>query len=106
MSDKRDDYLRGLAASAQCRVIGVHDLDRADVYRAAFNAVCNRDDWKAPVHCLVPPQDELKDLYVKAVMFCTGTTAEFFLTNEPAPQGGYYLRMVAEGYRLGPCGDH
>jgi hypothetical protein len=106
MSDKRDDYLRGISASAPVRRLSVHDADRAQIYRAVFKAVANPQDWRAPIHCLVSQSDPFKTLYTEAIMFATGTHAEFFLTNEREPNGDYLLRMVAEGYRLGPCGDH
>lgn len=68
----------------------------ADLYRAAFDQVCDKTDWKAPVDCLVPW--ELANLYMQAIEFMTGVRP----TCERTLEGK--ARLACCGYRMGPCG--
>ena len=70
--------------------------DTAVIYRAAFDQVCNKEDWKAPVDCVVP--FGLANLYMQAIEFMTGVHPEATRTK----LGDF--RLTCCGYRLGPCG--
>lgn len=70
----------------------------AELYRAAFNQVCDPEDWKAPIDCIVPWG--LANLYMNAIEFMTGVTPTFERLNNGD------TRLKCCGYRLGPCGDH
>lgn len=78
--------------------ITVTDQQAAEIYRAAFDQVCNPDDWKAPIDCIVPWG--LANLYMNAIEFMTGVTPQF----ERLENGS--TRLTCIGYRMGPCGDH
>ena len=104
MSEQRDDYLRSISARTPEIVVGNTDAARQEILRAAFNVLCNPVDWKAPINALLDPQDANIGLYIEAVQFMTATAPSLFITNNPAPMGGYYLRLVSEGYRAGPAG--
>lgn len=69
----------------------------ADIYRAAFDQVCNPADWKAEVDCVVPY--ELANLYKQAIEFMVGAP----VTGCKVEGGMYHLRSI--GYRAGPCGS-
>jgi hypothetical protein len=69
-----------------------------ELLRLAFNAVCNPNDWKAPVDAIVP--FEAASMYYDAIVFVTGTTPK----SERTVDGN--MRLMAIGYRAGPCGDH
>jgi hypothetical protein len=71
----------------------------ADVLRAAFSNVCNKDDWKAPINVLVPLR--LVGLYQDAIEFMTGVKPTCWLTSDDST-----IRLTCVGYRNGPCGDH
>lgn len=72
----------------------------AELYRAAFNQVCNKEDWKAPIDCVVPY--DLANLYMQAIEFMTGVRPD----GEMQPLGrGQMYRLTCCGYRNGPCGD-
>jgi len=105
---QRDQYLRGIAASAP--EVTVTANDRHQILKAAFEAVCDKTDWKNPINALVRV-DEYDfiglDLYIKAVVHFTGTTPEVYVAEGFDKQKGYAIyRLVSEGYRLGPAGDH
>ena len=55
-------------------------------------------DWKAPIDVMIARCD-FKE-YRECVEFMTGTTLKVVETVEP-----YFVRCVADGYRMGPCGD-
>ncbi len=69
-----------------------------ELLRLAFGAVCNPLDWKAPVDAIVP--FESASMYYDAIVFVTGTTPK----SERVADGN--MRLMAIGYRAGPCGDH
>lgn len=64
---------------------------------AAFDLVKNQADWRAPIDAVVPKADEA--VVCEAIVYYTGGGVEFI---EELPNGK--LRIVADGYRMGPCG--
>lgn len=104
--DQRDQYLRGIAASAPEKTVAA--IDRQAILQAAFNAVANPQDWRAPINALVRI-DEFDpiglDVYIKAIVHFTATTPEVYVKEGFDKQKGYAIyRLVSEGYRLGPAG--
>lgn len=71
----------------------------ATLYRAAFDQVCDPQDWKAAVDCLVPW--DLANLYLQAIEFMTGVKpdCEYKIT-----AAGQMAHLTCVGYRAGPCG--
>jgi hypothetical protein len=57
------------------------------------------NDWKAPIDVMIARCDYKE--YCEAVEFMTGTKLKVVEAVEP-----YFVRCVADGYRMGPCGDH
>ena len=105
--DKRDQYLRGIAASApEVKV----DWTRARqaILAAAFDQISNPNDWRAPINALmtIHEYDSISlGVYVEAVKYFTGTEPNTYVAdgfNERTRQATY--RIVSEGYRLGPAG--
>lgn len=70
--------------------------DLACIYRKAFDQVCDPNDWKGPIDCVVPY--EVANIYMQAIEFMTGVKPAGSMTET----GMYRLRCV--GYRAGPCG--
>ncbi len=68
-----------------------------ELYRQAFDHICDPSDWKGPINCLVPLS--LFKVYSDAITFMTGTVAN-------ANIEGDMVRLTSCGYRAGPCGDH
>ena len=66
-----------------------------EAMRVAFNVICDKADWKAPVDAIVA----LDDLAVtmNGIQFMTATPADC------DPIGGGFYRVTAAGYRNGPC---
>lgn len=67
--------------------------------KAAFDAVKNPTDWKAPIAVWLPGEAVL--LAVAAIEFFTATQVQVALDQANMK---YYLE--SEGYRMGPAGDH
>jgi hypothetical protein len=67
----------------------------------AFDAIKDKDDWKAPISALIPMSEF--ELYADAVMFFTGTRIRVRGHN---PEGQGVLFISSKGYRNGPAGDH
>ena len=72
----------------------------ADLYRKAFDHVCNEVNWKDEIDCVVPY--ELANLYMQAIEFMTGV--------KPVGLGRVSTREVVDGYHItcvgylrGPC---
>ena len=83
----------------------------SDVLKEAFDKVCDPDDWKDTVVGFIKPEEF--DVVNEAVIFYTGTTleqlpndqvTEFFDSPDRVPDG--MILVYADGYRMGPCGDH
>lgn len=108
---KRTQYLRGIAAGAPEREVN-DSLARNAIFTAAFSQVQNQQDWKNPVNAIVEvsSRDEIGiGLYIAAIQYFTGTRPEIFLLDRTTLGGGDEVskfRIVSEGYRLGPAGDH
>jgi len=78
------------ATVAENTSIEVTREQQAEIYRAAFNQVCNKTDWKLPIDCIVPW--DLANLYMQAIEFMTGSKAK----GEALTGNRYWLR--AAGY--------
>jgi hypothetical protein len=107
--DKRDQYLRGIAASAP--EVNVNpELVRQAILTTAFNHVSNPQDWKAPIHAIVTihEYDDISlAIYCEAIKHFTATEPNIYVVdgfNTETRTATY--RIVSEGYRLGPAGDH
>ena len=72
---------------------GINDL------REVFSAVCDPDDWKAPISAWVP--GEQVKAAVAAIDFMTATQATVELD-----QARMRYLVSSVGYRAGPAGDH
>lgn len=72
-----------------------------EILRAAFDQVCNKDDWKAPIDCVVPY--DLANLYMQAIEFMTGVKPESAVCMINYER---MFRLTCVGYRNGPCGDN
>lgn len=66
--------------------------------RRAFEAVQNPNDWKAPIKASIGKGSLA--VTTTAVGFFTGTTLRVVGFDANG------LRVEADGYRAGPCGDH
>lgn len=68
--------------------------------REAFQLVQDNEDWKNPINKRValPKHISVEDV-LQAITHFTGTVGDFM------PCGDEYI-FVADGYRMGPCGDH
>tara|TARA_R110002051_G_scaffold209886_2_gene275640 strand:- start:20 stop:280 length:261 start_codon:yes stop_codon:yes gene_type:complete len=69
----------------------------SQLMRAAFEAVQNSQDWRAPIYATICAAN--KELTRQAVIHFTGTVPTF--KARPCK----LLRVTAAGYRNGPCGD-
>ncbi len=66
--------------------------------KEAFEKVQDSAHWKNPINsCCRGAELEVTR---EAIRFFTGTETEFFYLDN-----GWY-KIKADGYRLGPCGDH
>jgi hypothetical protein len=65
---------------------------------AAFEAIRNPFDWKAPITAQVNLQD--LGVTIAAIEYFTATPAYF------VSQAGDTVTIRAAGYRAGPAGDH
>lgn len=107
--EQRDQYLRGIAASAPERQVNTMSARHA-ILQAAFDKVQDQNDWKNPVHATVTihEKDEIGlGLYIASIKYFTGTEPNVYVVdgfNEQTRTATY--RIVSEGYRLGPAGDH
>lgn len=105
--DKRDEYLRGIAASAPEVKVNHSDATHS-ILEIAFDYLRNRDDWRGPIHATVTVHE--KDaiglgVYLDAVRYFTGTEPNAYIVEgfNPQTKKATY-RIVSEGYRLGPAG--
>ena len=62
----------------------------------AFDFVCNRDDWRAPIDAVIPSEKE--QVVREAIVYFTGTEPTF------RHYAKSLLSCTAVGYRNGPCG--
>ena len=71
----------------------------AELLRFAFNQICDKDDWRAPIDCMVPP--EAMALYKSAIAYMTATVATCDFAKK---DGREWARLTSVGYRNGPAG--
>lgn len=71
--------------------------DYPALLRCAFNQVCDPQDWKGPIDCIVPWDGA--NIYMQAIQFMTGVKPTFVKIGDNA-------RLTCIGYRAGPAGDH
>ena len=64
--------------------------------RSTFDAICDPEDWKAPISAPVNPKDDMV-LYEAAIEFYTATQCKFKMI-------GNQLHVMSLGYRMGPAG--
>lgn len=108
-TDKRDQYLRGIAASAPEVVIDASSA-RHSILNAAFDQIKDRTDWKNPINALVTihKDDQIGlGIYIEAIKYFTATEPNVYIAkgfDADSKQATY--RIVSEGYRLGLAGDH
>lgn len=70
----------------------------ADLYRKAFDHVCDPSDWKAPIDCTVPW--EVANIYMQAIEFMTGVKPHSeYVAGYPA-----LARLTCGGYSRVTCG--
>lgn len=67
--------------------------------KKAFEKVQDSEHWKNPIDAYCRLED--KGIIAKAIAHFTGTEAHFDATFAKG-----WLRVQADGYRLGPAGDH
>jgi hypothetical protein len=71
----------------------------AALMRFAFEQICNKDDWKEPVDCVVPWTTA--NLYGQAITFMTATAPVY--GTPYLHEGQQMVRITADGYRAGPA---
>ena len=104
---KRDEYLRGIAASAP-EVQVDWQRARQAILTTAFEQICNQENWRAPINAVVTVHEYdpiALSVYVEAVKYHTGTEPNTYVVdgfNAETRIAKY--RIVSEGYRLGPAG--
>lgn len=69
---------------------------------AAFDKVKNKEHWKNPIDSFCNSNDVA--VTYAAIEYFTGTEAKFDYLG--LVDGNHMLKVYADGYRLGPCGDH
>jgi hypothetical protein len=84
--------------NAKTRDIRFEGQEHIAMMRYAFDQICDKNNWKGPIDCIVP--SKAASLYMEAIIFMTGTVPE----SSRLPDGRFQL--VAAGYQAGPCGDH
>ena len=67
----------------------------------AFALVKNPDDWKAPIATGIDANHDFR-IIEAAVIYFTGTVPMIY--GNPRHPRTTFIR--ADGYRMGPCGDH
>ena len=81
----------------EVRILNADQL--ADLYRKAFDHVCDSKDWKGPIDCMVPLN--VADIYEQAIEFMTGVKPVRIVTKDEGRDVAY---LSCVGYRRGPCG--
>lgn len=67
--------------------------------RFAFDQICDKDDWKEPIDCMVPW--EAANIYMQAIVYMTATSARCDFVKK---DGREWARLTSVGYRNGPAG--
>jgi hypothetical protein len=71
----------------------------------AFNKVKSLTHWKDPINKIIDVKD--KDVVERAIIHFTATIPTFHkLRNVNKVNKDLWLRVTADGYRMGPAGDH
>jgi len=80
--------------------------DRHKEMNRLFNEVRNDSDWRAPIAAWVNAFEAEK--YIAAIEYFTATKAKIVERRFNSRRGdaGTMVRLVSEGYRNGPAGDH
>lgn len=73
--------------------------DYPALMRLAFDQVCDKDDWRAPVNALVPWQ--AANVYMQAIEFMTAVRPD---CERVVKEGVEYAHLTCVGYRAGPAG--
>ena len=68
----------------------------------AFNTIKNKDDWKAPIDVIVSSPPAV-DIVVASIEYYTSTKPKI---SNMVNNGRVTYRIISEGYRMGPAGDH
>lgn len=72
----------------------------ATLLQAAFDQICDTDDWRGPIDCMVPWTGA--SVYVDAIRFMTATEPRAVHTVQ---EGQSFARITSIGYRAGPAGS-
>lgn len=73
---------------------------KCELLREAFQLVQDNEDWKNPINKQVKLPDHISvEDVLEAISHYTATIGNCM------PCGDEYI-FIAEGYRMGPCGDH
>lgn len=67
--------------------------------RQAFDQICNPNDWRAEIDCLVPW--EAANVYMQAIQYMTATSAT---CERLVRDGATFAHLTSVGYRRGPAG--
>jgi hypothetical protein len=106
-SDKRTEYLRGIAASAPERK-QEYRLVQQNVLKAVFDEIANPNDWRQPINAVVTIHRTSGihlGLYTDAITYFTGTVPSIFIVEDWTKECDFAkFRIVSEGYLLGPAG--
>ena len=82
----------------------------ADLYRPYFELVENKSHWKDPIDTIIelPTMGSVEEMNMiyKAVEFFTSTTPKFTFISHDVFTNLVYWKVTADGYRMGPAGDH
>lgn len=89
------------ATTSKTRSVLPESEEHADLLRTAFSQICDPDDWKAPIDCIVPWASA--SLYVQAITFMTATNPA---CKHVIVKGYDCAHLTSIGYRMGPAGDH
>lgn len=71
-----------------------------DLLRDTFSLICNTQDWKGPVDCIVPFW--MLGIVSEAIKFMTASQP----VAHSVPGREDVIRVVAPGYRAGAAGDN
>lgn len=70
--------------------------------RTAFDQICDKNDWKAPINARVPWG--AANVYMDAVTYMTAAPVECRMITQDGGQA--FAHITSVGYRMGPAGDH
>jgi hypothetical protein len=77
----------------------VNNLDEIALFKAAFDLICDPDDWKEPIDCIVPISSA--GFFASAIKSMTATEV-FVKEDKSVPEGMIHLTSI--GYRAGSTG--